>query len=60
VALLREFGPPLPEQELEPLGEIIRSSLTGLALWWLDHPQVARSVVVATMLRMLGGLLALA
>jgi AcrR family transcriptional regulator len=60
VALLREFGPPLPEQELEPLGEIIRSSLTGLALWWLDHPQVARSVVVAAMLRMLGGLLTLA
>jgi AcrR family transcriptional regulator len=59
VALLREFGPPLPEQELEPLGEIIRSSLTGLALWWLDRPQVARSVVVATMLRMLGGLLTL-
>jgi AcrR family transcriptional regulator len=60
VAMLREFGPPLPEQQLEPLGEIIRSSLTGLALWWLDHPDVARAVVVAAMLRMLGGMLALA
>ncbi len=60
VALLREFGPPLPEDQLEPLGEIIRSSLTGLALWWLDHPDVARAVVVAAMLRMLGGMLAFA
>ncbi len=60
VALLREFGPPLPEQQLEPLGEIIRSSLTGLALWWLDHPDVSRAVVVAAMLRTLGGMLELA
>jgi len=60
MALLREFAPRLPEGELEPLGEIIRSSLTGLALWWLDHPDVARAVVVATMLRMLSGMLALA
>jgi AcrR family transcriptional regulator len=60
VALLREFGPPLAEQQLEPLGEIIRSSLTGLALWWLDHPDVAREVVAAAMLRMLGGMLTLA
>ncbi|HTA36488.1 MAG TPA: TetR/AcrR family transcriptional regulator [Solirubrobacteraceae bacterium] len=58
VALLREFGPPLPEQQLEPLGEIIRSSLTGLALWWLARPEVERAVVVAAMLRMLDGMLA--
>lgn len=57
VAMLREFGPPLPQAELEPLGEIIRSSLTGLALWWLDHSDVPRSVVVAAMLRMTRGLL---
>lgn len=54
VALLREFGPKLPERELEPLGEIIRSSLTGLALWWLENPEVPRSDVVGAMLRMLG------
>lgn len=58
VAMLREFGPPLPEAELEPLGEIIRSSLTGLALWWLEHPEVARASVVAAMLRMVTGMLA--
>jgi AcrR family transcriptional regulator len=58
VALLREFAREPPEEELEPLGEIIRSSLTGLALWWLENPEVPRAVVVASMLRMLKGLLA--
>ena len=56
VVLLREFAPQLPEAELEPLGEIIRSSLTGLALWWLDNPAVPRAVVVAAMLRVTRGL----
>jgi AcrR family transcriptional regulator len=58
MALLREFAPQLPEPELEPLGEIIRSSLTGLALWWLEHPAVPRSAVVTAMLRMTRGMLA--
>jgi AcrR family transcriptional regulator len=57
VALLRELAPQLPAAELEPLGEIIRSSLTGLALWWLEHPEVPRAVVVATMLRVTMGML---
>jgi AcrR family transcriptional regulator len=51
VAMLREFGPPLPDAELEPLGEVIRSSLTGLALWWLEHDDIPRASVVAPMLR---------
>jgi AcrR family transcriptional regulator len=59
VALLREFGPALPEAELEALGEIIRSALTGLALWWLDEPEVPRSTVVAAMLRMTRGILSM-
>jgi AcrR family transcriptional regulator len=57
VALLRELAPGLPEAELEPLGEIIRSALSGLALWWLDRPDTPRSVVVAAILRMTRGLL---
>lgn len=38
VALLREFVPHIPERELIPLGEIIRSSLSALGLWRLNHP----------------------
>jgi AcrR family transcriptional regulator len=57
VALLREFAPQLPEAELEPLGEIIRSALTGLALWWLEHPGTPRAVLVAAVLRTTRGVL---
>jgi AcrR family transcriptional regulator len=57
IALLREFAPQLPKNELEPLGEIIRSSLTGLALWWLDNPDIPRAVPVAAVLRMTTGVL---
>jgi AcrR family transcriptional regulator len=56
VALLREFAPDIPEAEREPLGEVIRSSLTGLAVWWLDHPDVPRARLVAVMLRLTRGL----
>lgn len=57
VALLREFAPGIPEVELEPLGEAMRSSLYGLALWWLDRPDTGRDVLVATMLRLTRGVL---
>jgi AcrR family transcriptional regulator len=56
VALLRELAPGLAEDELEPLGEIIRSSLTGLALWWLENPQIPREAPVAAIVRMTRGL----
>jgi AcrR family transcriptional regulator len=57
VALLRELAPHIPADELQPLGEIIRSSLSGLALWWHDHPEVARESLVGAMARIAMGLL---
>src|SRR2546421_114378 len=51
IALLREFAPQIPEAELEPLGEAIRSSLAGLGLYWLDHPELERERLVAAMRR---------
>lgn len=57
IALLREFAPHIPERELEPLGEAVRSSLAGLALWWMRHPEAARDDVVAAMRRVVLGLL---
>jgi AcrR family transcriptional regulator len=57
VALLREFGVHVAQSQLEPLAEVIRSSLSGLALWWLDNPRVPRTTVVAAMLRITRGLL---
>jgi len=58
VVLLRRGAPDLPEAEIEPLGAVINSSLAGLALWWLEHPDTPRAVVVAAMLRVCRGILA--
>jgi AcrR family transcriptional regulator len=35
-------------QSLEMAAEVIRAGLTGLAIWWLDHPDVPREQIVAT------------
>jgi AcrR family transcriptional regulator len=39
--------------DLEMAAELIRSALTGLALWWQDHPEVDRSQIVATAMNVL-------
>lgn len=56
-ALLRESLPHLTADQIAPLAEVVRSSLTGLALWWLDHPDVKRQTLVTTMLDVLTGVL---
>lgn len=56
-AIIRESIPELDEARVEPMAEVVRASLTGLGLWWLEHPEVVRGVLVATMLQMLQGLL---
>lgn len=58
VALLRELVPHLPEGELEPLGEAIRASLTSMGLWWLDHPDTRKQVVVDAIVRLAQGIAA--
>jgi AcrR family transcriptional regulator len=57
VTLIRQVKPPFPSEQVEPLGEVVRSSLAGLALWWLEHPTTPRSVLVSTMLRVAHGVL---
>ena len=44
-------GAALPD--LEMAAELIRSGLTGLALWWQDHPEVTRAEIVATAMNVL-------
>jgi AcrR family transcriptional regulator len=56
-ALLREALPDVADDLITPLAEVVRSSLTGLALWWLDHPEVERRILVATMLDVVAGIL---
>ncbi len=47
----------LPKHQVEPMAELVRSGMAGLALWWLDHPEVPRTVLVETMLRASASLL---
>jgi AcrR family transcriptional regulator len=56
-ALLREFAPDLKEPDGEVMGEAARSSLAGVALWWLEHPEVPREVPLRVLLRMVDGLI---
>jgi AcrR family transcriptional regulator len=44
-------GADLPDAEMA--AELIRSALTGLALWWQDHPEVPRAAVVSTAVNVL-------
>lgn len=57
VALLREFAAELDEAEAEPMGEVVRSSLAAVALWWLEHPEVPREVLVQVLVRLVEGLI---
>jgi AcrR family transcriptional regulator len=47
VALLRaEPELEVPEEQIEPLAEFARSAATGLALWWAEHREVPRAILV--------------
>jgi|GEM_PF-6405911 len=36
----------LTEPTIEPAAEIVRSALSGVAVWWIDHPEVRRPLLV--------------
>jgi AcrR family transcriptional regulator len=36
------------EPAMEMAAEVMRSALTGLAIWWIDHPEVPRERIVET------------
>jgi AcrR family transcriptional regulator len=36
------------QETIEMAGEVVRAGLAGLALWWHDHPHVARERIVTT------------
>ena len=41
------------QQSLEMAAEIMRSGLTGLAIWWNEHPEVPREQIVRTAVNVL-------
>jgi AcrR family transcriptional regulator len=36
---------------LEPVAELLRSAMTGLALWWLEHRDVPRATLVKSIIQ---------
>jgi AcrR family transcriptional regulator len=44
----------LDEERIEPTAEFFRSAMTGLALWWAEHSEVPRRVVVEIVIEALG------
>jgi AcrR family transcriptional regulator len=40
-------GARIPPEQVEPTAELLTSGLAGLALWWIDHPDVPKPVVAA-------------
>jgi AcrR family transcriptional regulator len=44
-------GSQIPPEQVEPTAELLSSGLAGLALWWIDHPDVPKPVVAAVAAR---------
>jgi AcrR family transcriptional regulator len=44
--IAEQAGSRMPAEEIEPTAEALRSGLAGLALWWIDHPDVPKPVLV--------------
>jgi AcrR family transcriptional regulator len=40
-------GSRIPPEQVEPTAELLTSGLAGLALWWIDHPDVPKPVVAS-------------
>jgi AcrR family transcriptional regulator len=51
-------GGRLPAEHVEPTAELLTSGLAGLALWWIDHPDVPKDVVAGVAGRMSASALA--
>jgi AcrR family transcriptional regulator len=45
-------GPRIPPEQVEPTAELLSSGLAGMVLWWIDHPDVPKAVLVETAARM--------
>jgi AcrR family transcriptional regulator len=42
-----QAGSRIPPEQIQPTAELLSSGLAGLALWWIDHPDVPKPVVAA-------------
>lgn len=47
----------IPAEQVEPTAELLTSGLAGLALWWIDRPEVSKPVLVDVAARVSGAAL---
>ena len=47
-----QAGSRIPPEQVEPTAELLSSGLAGMALWWIDHPDVPKPVLVDVAARM--------
>jgi AcrR family transcriptional regulator len=45
-------GARVPAEQVEPTAELLTSGLAGLALWWIEHPDVPKQTIVDTAARL--------
>jgi AcrR family transcriptional regulator len=45
--IAEQAGSSMPPEEIEPTAEALRGGLAALALWWIDHPDVPKPVLVS-------------
>ncbi len=53
-----QAGSRIPREQIEPTAEVLTSGLAGMVLWWIDHPQVPKSVLVDAAARISEGAVA--
>jgi AcrR family transcriptional regulator len=49
-----QAGSRIPADQVEPTAELLTSGLAGMALWWIDHPEVPKPVILEVAARMSG------
>lgn len=47
-----QAGSRVPAEQVEPTAELLSSGLAGMALWWIDHPEVPKPVILEVAARM--------
>lgn len=50
--IAQRAGSRMPPEQVEPTAELLTSGLAGLAMWWIDRPEVPKPVVVDVAARM--------
>jgi AcrR family transcriptional regulator len=46
-------GAGIPSEQVEPTAELLSSGLAGMVLWWIDHPEGPKPVIVAVAARII-------